>query len=261
MMRHPEQVKVIVHAISISDALGYRGQHAVAQAVATHGDYRIIGGQMVRMLLHIYPTTNAVLRSTLDTDAGAERVQIIGPITQNLIAAGFVKQGGNVYSKAVGPEEYVEINLLLSRSGATQGIRPLPVANVGQIDTLPELSFALATPPLVVNVEAHLENDEILKYQTRIPDLETAVVLKAHSWQNRRAAKDLADLHSLLEIRDLHPQSAWQLNATNQRGFRKDSVHILNELASRIIKRNCGFPVPSYLNKFRFAALIERHIH
>lgn len=88
-----EPIKVQVHAISISDALGYRAQQAVAQAVAGGGDYRIIGGHMVRMLLHVYPTANAVLRSTADADAALESVEVVEPVTQNLVAENFIKDG------------------------------------------------------------------------------------------------------------------------------------------------------------------------
>lgn len=255
-----EPIKVQVHAISISDALGYRGQQAVAQAVADRGDYRIIGGHMVRMLLHVYPTENAVLRSTTEADAALGSIKVVEPVTQNLIAANFTKEGGNVLFKVIGAEQRIEINLLLARTGPAQGIRAQSVPGVGQIDTLPELRFALATPALVIDVEAHLDGTEVIEYQTRIPNLEAAVVLKAHSWKNRGSDKDLADLHSLLEIRNAHPDIAWRLGDPDLIGFRKDTARILKDLAGKITRKNTGFPVPSYLDRLRFAALVSRHI-
>lgn len=94
--------------------------------------------------------------------------------------------------KDVGAER-IEINLLLARTGAAPGIRTQSVPGVGQVDTLPELQFALMTPALVIDVEAHLGGSEIIEYQTRIPNLEAAVVLKTHSWKDRGSEKDLAD--------------------------------------------------------------------
>lgn len=255
-----EPIKVQVHALSISDALGYRGQQAVAQAVANRGDYRIIGGHMVRMLLHVYPTAKAVLRSTTDADAALESVEVVEPVTQNLVAEDFTKERGNLLFKEVGPEQRIEINLLLARTGPTQGLRPQSVPGVGQVDTLPELQFALMTPALVINVEAHLGDAELIEYQTRIPNLEAAVVLKAHSWKNRRSEKDLADLHSLLEIRDAHPGTEWRLDEPNPSGYRKDTARILKDLAGKVTRKNAGFPVPRHLDRLRFAALISRHI-
>lgn len=62
-----------------------------------------------------------------------------------------------MYFKTVSPKERIEINLLLARTGAAQGIRPVFVPGVGQVDTLPELQFALMTPPLVIDVHANLD--------------------------------------------------------------------------------------------------------
>lgn len=49
-----EPVQLRVHALNAADALGYRGQLAVAQAVGDRTDYRLIGGHMVRLLLQVY---------------------------------------------------------------------------------------------------------------------------------------------------------------------------------------------------------------
>lgn len=252
-------IKVKVHALSNSDALGYRGQQAVAEAMGD-GDYRIVGGHMVRLLLHVYPTPRATLRSTLDADAAVGSVDVVEPITQNLVAQDFTKHGGNLFYKDLSEDQRVEINLLLSREGHTKGLRTHTVPGVGQIDTLPELSFALADPALLLDVTADLGNREVIEYQTRIPDLEAAVVLKAHSWASRRSEKDLADLHSLLEIREAHPTTTWRLDEPEPRGYRKDTVRILGELSGRIVRKRTAFPVPDSLDRLRMAGLIEKHL-
>lgn len=255
-----EPIKVEVHAMSVSDALGYRGQSAVAQAVAEGDDYRIVGGHMVRLLLHVYPTPAATFRSTTDADTALGSVEVVGPVTQNLMDQDFTKEGGNLFFRQLPNDQRIEINLLLSREGPLKGIKPTSVQGVGQIDTLPELRFALMQPAVVLEVAAHLGGSEIIEYQTRIPGVEAAMVLKAHSWKERRSEKDLADLHSLLEIREAHPDIPWRLDGEKKLGFRKDTAEIIKDLGSKIIRKSMALPAPHYVDRLRFASLIAKHI-
>lgn len=260
MTEAEEPIGIHVHAISLSDALGYRGQKAVADAVAPETDYRIVGGHMVRLLLHVCPTPNATLRSTTDADTALGSVEVVGSLSQNLVDHDFTKEGGNLFYRELAQGHRIEVNVLLSREGPARGLRPTAVPGVGQVDTLPELRFALMTPALILDVTADLGEGKMLEYQTQIPGAEAAAVLKAHSWKERRSEKDLADLHSLLEIREAYPDIPWRLSEPGQIGFRKDTGTILKDLAGRIARKNVSFPVPNYLNRLRFAALIAKHI-
>lgn len=255
-----EAIELRVHALSNSDALGYLGQQAVAEAADEGSDYLIIGGHMVRLLLQVYPAQNATLRSTLDADAAVGDVEVVGPISANLLAQDFTKEGGNVFAKAVSHDQRVEINLLLAREGAAPGLRRQDVPGVGQVDTLPELRFALMQPPLSLEVTAMLRDGRSIEYETRIPDLEAATVLKAHSWKGRRTASDLADLHSLFEIREAHPEILWRLDEQRLMGFRKDTARILYGLAEKITRKHTGFLVPGYIDRLRMAGLIAKHV-
>lgn len=203
-------IKIKTYALSIADALGYRGQKAVADAVVAGSDYRIIGG--------------------------------------------------NLFYRETAPDQRIEINFLAPRTGHTRGIRPQSVPGVGQVDTLPELRFALMHPAVILDVEADLGNGEIIEYQTRVPNVENAVVLKAHSWKERRSEKDIADLHTLLEIREAHPDVPWRLDEIKPIGFRKDTVKILQNLQNSLARKRTPFPVPHALDKLRFAGLIAKHI-
>lgn len=249
-----------IYALSTSNAddLGYRGQKAVAEA-AEGNDYRIVGGHMVRLLLHVYPTANATARSTVDADAAIGSLEIAAPMAQNFLAQNFTKEGGNLFYQDIAPEQRVEINLLAPRTGPALGIRPKMVPGVGQIDTLPELGYIFLYDPLIVDVEVDLYNGEKLSYQTLLPDLEEALVLKTFAWKGRGEGKDLADLHTLLEIREAHPETQWRLNALSLRGFRKDTAHILQSLVKELSKKHTLLPVPDTVDKRRFAALISRH--
>lgn len=175
-----------VVSMNNADELGYLGQQAVAQAVSPGDDYRIIGGHMVRLLLEVYPTSAAMPRSTVDADAAVGDIEVIGPLSASLEAQDFVKEGGNVFRKRVGGEKPIEVNLLLSRLDHSQGMRSRSVEGVGQVDTLPELSWAMLGEPLLLDVTAELRDGRSIEYSTRIPDIEAAVVLKAHAWKSRR---------------------------------------------------------------------------
>ncbi|GAA4846757.1 nucleotidyl transferase AbiEii/AbiGii toxin family protein [Luteimicrobium xylanilyticum] len=253
-------IDVRVHATSNSDSLSYLGQQAVSDAVGETGDYRIVGGTMVRLLLHVYPTPRATLRSTLDADAAVGDVEVVGHITAHLLAQDFSQEKSNVFAKDLGDDQRVEINLLVSRQGSVPGIRPLDIDGLGRVDSLPELRFVLMSPALRLHVSAELWGGQTIDYKTCVPDVEAAVVLKAHAWKNRRSEKDLADLHSLLEIREQHPDVAWRLNETGLKGFRKDTSLILQELGRNIIRKSSGLPVYGQLDRFRMAGLVARHV-
>lgn len=250
--------KISVFATSAADALGYRGQHAVAQA-AKGNNYRIVGGHMVRLLLHFYPAAKAIARSTTDADTAIGSLEIAAPMAQNFLAQNFTKEGGNLFYQEIAAEQRVEINLLAPRTGNSPGIRPQTVPGVGQIDTLPELAYIFNHSPLVLDVKADLGGGEILLYQTLIPNLEEALVLKAFAWSERHKDKDLADLNTLLEIREAHPEVSWRLNEPNLIGFRKDTVLILQTLIGMLSKKRTRFSVPDTVDRLRLAALITKH--
>lgn len=254
-----EVVEIRVHAMNRADDLWYRGQYAVSQAVNEREEFRIVGGHMVRLLLHVYPTAQVVPRSTLDADAAIGNVEVVGPVVHSLMKQKFTKEKGNLFSRTLEGGERVEINLLLPRSGPAPGVRSQAVPGVGEVDTLPELSFAMNQSPLVLDVTAELIGGRTIRYRTIIPDPETAVIVKAHSWNNRRAAKDLADLHSLLEIRQEHPKTSWSLNDP-QRGFRRAAARILQKLGEQLPRQRTGFELPASLDRMRLAGLIAKHV-
>src|SRR5699024_6850848 len=253
-------IGIRVQALSISDALGYRGQKSVADAMVGDSDYRIVGGHMVRLLLHVYPTPAATLRSTIDADTALGSVEVVGALSHRLVTQKFTKRGGNFFYRELEGDQRIEINVIMSREGPAKGIRAAAIPGVGQVDTLPELRFALMVPGVVLDVEADLGDGEVIVYRTQVPDVEAATVLKAHSWRERKSEKDLADLHSLLEIRDAHPGVSWDLSRPDLIAFRTVTAAILRDLSRRVARKNVAFSVPNYLDRLRFAALISKHV-
>lgn len=255
-----------VNSMSKSEDLVYLGQQAVADAVPADADYRVVGGNMVRLLGLVYPTDRAIARSTVDADAAVDDVEIIAPLVDRLSSQGFTQVAGNLFVRSLDGEHRTEINILLSQPGPRSGMGIIDVPGVGQVDTLPELGFAMAQPAIELDMVATLTNDRAIAYTTRIPSLESAVVLKTHAWSGRRAAKDLLDLYSLLEIRDAHPGAPWRLDELPLRATRRDSAQILHALRATTLARaprRGAAPadrLPEGVARLRMAALIERHV-
>ena len=98
---------------------------------------------------------------------------------------------------------------------------------------MPGLGVALARP-LELEVSATLSNDVELRFRTRVPSVEGAIILKAYAWQNRRARKDEIDLHSLFRIVEAYPAKdigGWLPDETPPTGTRRDAARILHPLA------------------------------
>lgn len=252
---------IVVRALSNADSLGLLGQQSVAEA-ARGINHRLIGGHMVRLLLRVYPTDAAAERATRDADTAVDDVEVVGPLVGNLLAQGFVQERGNLLVRRIDVDRAIEVNVLLSRRGHSHGLRPQDVPGVGQVDTLPELAFALSSPGLLLDVAARLDDGATISYTALIPDLEAAVILKAHAWKARglQLDKDLADLHTLLEIREAHPHTAWRLLEPELRGTRRDAAAALDDLAVMLGNPRSIAPIPRGLNRPRMIALIRKHI-
>lgn len=69
------------------------------------------------------------------------------------------------------------------------------------------------------------QTGETVRFGVPVPDVEQAVVLKAFAWRSRLAAKDVADLCTLLSITHEHRDrlSDWTLH-TARIGARKDAA-------------------------------------
>lgn len=253
---------VTAHSTSTADALGYRGQHAISQTASARGieNYRIIGGHMVRLLLLAYPAERAIPRSTVDADAGLGGVELVVPLVDQLQDDGYTKESGNTYTKELDDGEIISIDILVPSDRPQPGLRPVTVPGVGQVDSLSAMSLVMASEPLRLTVHAHLSADEVLEYDVKVPGLDMALLLKAAGWKNRRSPKDIADIATLLEIREAHPELPWTLDARPLRGRRRDAAQALHELENFLGRRTSSTPPPTTVDRPRLRALIKRHI-
>ncbi|MCX6470462.1 MAG: hypothetical protein NTW76_14265 [Corynebacteriales bacterium] len=234
---------------------GYRALNDVA-TIAQGINYRVIGGHMVQLLLHAYPTAKAQVRLTADADAGVERqVAASGDLHLSLVAAGYTAVQGNSYQRRVGDEK-LSVDLL-TEAGADNS----PVELGGRMfDAAPGLHLALAGEPLRLDVSVSLLSGGSLDFGVHVPDVSEALVLKALAWDVRMAKRDVSDVNTLLEIVAAHGSSLpapWPLTDGRVRhGARKDAARALHRIAALNDRGN----LHGVSNPARTAALIRRHV-
>lgn len=249
-----------VKVISTSNAadLGYL---ALADVAAAAGgiDYRIVGGHMVQLLLHAYPTPSTVERSTADADAGINRPEAAGQeLHRRLIGRGYEAESGNRYARDAGDGQQIVVDLLVPGEAA---LRTEEIGGRG-FDAIPGLAFALSAEPLQVDVTALLFGGGDLEFSVRVPDAEAALVLKALAWKSRLADKDLVDIFTLMEIIHGHRESLsrWGYSdpAKAGRGARRDAAAALHQVVRHASSGRMR--LPGGRNAARLAALIDAHI-
>lgn len=258
-----------IKVISMSNAadLGYRALADVAQAAVgiPHKNYRIVGGHMVQLLIHTYPTPGATERSTADADAGIDEAVAAGQDFHNqLLERGYEASKGNHYTRQNEDGGLIEVDLLIPHDGIGRPMRHATEVNGRGFDAIPGLKFALAATPLLVDVKVLLFGEKVdLTFTVPVPDVEAALILKALAWKSRTTDKDLADISSLLEIAQLHKDALtnWgyadeRLAATGQRKDAAKALHSIVEMAGR----NRIKPLKGLSSPARLAALIREHI-
>lgn len=213
-------------ATSRADDLAFRALADVAAATAGF-ETRIVGGQMVSLLTTAYPTPDAITRQTSDADAAITlELAASGALHDLLTAAGYAASAGNSYEK-----HGQRIDLLIP-AGRNSFARQ-EIGGRG-FDAAPGLHLALASTPIHSTVNVLLTDGAPLTFAARLPTVEVALVLKAAAYASRRAAKDLTDLHNLLQIgRHYEPEAhdGWRLDEPGLTGVRGDAQRALHDAA------------------------------
>lgn len=177
-------------ATSRADDLALR---ALAEIVEITGDenVRIAGGQMVSLLLAAFPVAGIAARRTRDADAAiTTELAGSGVLHDRLVARRWTPSAGNHYVRPV-PELSIPG---LSAPGtvrrparAVAGRRFRPSQHGGRaFDSAPGLAPALVAEPVEVETRARLLDGTRLVFVARVPTVEMAEVIKAHSYSSRR---------------------------------------------------------------------------
>lgn len=259
----------VLNVISMSNAadLGYLALSDVAIAAETipYDDYRIVGGHMVQLLLHAYPTPGVVERSTADADTGIREAVAAGQdLHEQLLKRGYRATTGNHYVRGNARGELIEVDLLIPHEGAGRPMRAPTEVNGRGFDAIPGLRFALTASALLLNVKVMLYGTkEDLSFTVPVPDVEAALILKSLAWKSRAADKDLTDISSLLEITHVHKDALtrWGYAEENlaAKGQRLDAARVLHQIVG-LAARGRIRPLKGMASPARLAALIREHI-
>lgn len=168
-------------------------------AAAVRAPYRIVGGQMVTLLVAAYEVTGVPARETADADLGTTFDVVADP---NLVAV-LTERG---YGSVGAANRFERVDAML-----TLAIDVLVPSFTGRLETsqqhgdmvvdeIPGLSFALERPALELSLETRLTDARTVQMNVALPDPVAALCLKALSYGSRYAARDAHDLWRLLEV-------------------------------------------------------------
>lgn len=249
-------------ATSRADDLALRALAEIVE-ITSDENVRIVGGQMVSLLLAAFPVSGIAPRRTRDADTAiTTELAGSGVLHDRLIDRGWVATAGNNYVRPVPelgdsgqspPELSVDL-LVPSLDGQFR-----PSRHGGRaFDSAPGLAPALAAEPVEIATGMRLLDRTGLEFVARVPTVEMAVVIKAYAYASRRLDRDVEDIHRLFEIVDTHRADTiggWRLGEPDLRGSRRDAAVRLHELG-RHTRRLTNAEIPTA----RLATLIAAHV-
>lgn len=202
-------------------------------ATALDVEYRVVGGHMVTLLVAACGVSDrVVMRETLDADFGALPEVVADPrlsrslrdrsYTTPAAANRFVRQ----LEDAHGPLDLVIDILAPSYEG-----RLLSGRQHGDlvVDEIPGLALALSRPPVVLDLDVRLLGGSDASMRLALPDLASALCIKALAYRGRYADKDAVDLWRLM-------------NAAYEAGLRSEAwpAGATGRAAAEVLKRFFG---------------------
>ena len=208
--------------------LAMRDISAVANKTAI--EYRIVGGQMVRLHVALAGAPEPTVRVTQDADMGIAAASARNPaLVAGLEALGYTRpEASNRFIRATSDGLRLVIDVLTPAWGR----RMMSNQQYGEmtVDEIPGLSLALAGPGESIDLVVTLLDDTSMLFVVAIPSITSALCLKVLGWADRRAGKDAVDVWRLLRahVRRIPGPTAWR-----DSGVQGDAVAILREDFSR----------------------------
>lgn len=185
--------RLVAYSRSRAEDAAHRAAADVADALGA-ADHRLIGGQMVTLLVARYQPPDVPQRATADADAGMLSTAVAdGSFIDALTARGYTRRGGNRF---VRDQDAIDVLVPAATSRARHN------RHVGTlvVDEVPGLAFTFTRPSEAVAVTAALTDGDERTYTASLPDPLSALVLKSLAWDLRLANKDVVDLHRCLAV-------------------------------------------------------------
>jgi hypothetical protein len=199
---------VLTSAGRASDAAFLAAADLAAVAAELDAPYRLVGGNAVTLLVAVHGVTDLVPgRETADADFGATYPVVADPrLVVALLERGYQQQSGNRFARThtlpvlgggTAPSWHLVVDVLApSYEGRLLTNRPHGELVV---DEVPGLNLALARPATQVAVEVQLTSGHDLVTDLVLPDVVSAICLKAYAYAGRFTDRDAVDLWRLLE--------------------------------------------------------------
>jgi hypothetical protein len=204
--------------------LAMRDIAAVADKTAI--EYRIVGGQMVRLHVALSGATEPTIRLTQDADMGIEAASARDPaLVAGLEALGYTRpEASNRFIRATEGG----LDLVIDVLTPAWGRRMVSNQRYGEmtVDAIPGLSLALAGTGENVDLVATLLDNTSMSFIVALPSITSALCLKVLGWADRQAGKDAVDVWRLLRA---HVQRIPGPIAWRDSGAQGDAVAILRK--------------------------------
>jgi hypothetical protein len=189
-------------------------------------EYRIVGGQMVRLHVALAGVAEPVVRLTQDADMGIAAASARDPaLVPGLEALDYTRPGA---SNRFVRTTHDGLRLVIDVLAPAWDRRMVPNQQYGDLvlDEIPGLSLALATPGEQIELTVTTLAGTTVSFAIVIPEITSALCLKALGWSDRLAAKDAVDVWRLLRaLRQRVPEPiAWR-----DSGVQGDAVAILRQ--------------------------------
>lgn len=165
-------------------------------------EYRLIGGNAVSLLVAAHGVSEMVPpRETADADFGAAYAVVADPrLPAALNRSGYTRESGNRFRRKQATSEG-ELDLVVDVLAPSYVGRLLTNQTHGElvVDEVPGLALALARAATRVRIDVLLTSGTRLVTALAIPDVESALCLKAYAYRGRFEARDALDVWRLLE--------------------------------------------------------------
>jgi hypothetical protein len=191
----------LVSTSRASDA-GYLALADLADVAARiDAPYRIVGGHMATLLVAIQGVSDQVpVRETLDADFGAPPEVVADPrLLQGLCELGYASRGVSNRLVRSAVDTVGGLDLVVDILAPSYQGRILHNQRHGTlfVDEIPGLAFALSRSPVTVDLRVRLNGGSEVSTRLLLPDLISALCMKALAYRGRYSDKDAVDLWRL----------------------------------------------------------------